>query len=370
MSTNQTTAPTCATENQTVTQDSYVSDSLYYFFEVYLSLGAGSLLSVFGTVSNIINAMVYYRQGLKDSVTVTYMALSVWDAGLCFLTVLSLVFLVIEKQQLFPEINVIDVQYVYVGYTRSVTHILSTIATVFISTELCICITVPLKVKVIFTKSRSILANFIIFVFAAACNCPAWATQGLQWSFDPQFNRTRLMLWLAASRPEVETFMATFTGAVIPVAAQTISIVCAVHLICGIHKSVEFRKQLPTTTSGGKNLPSKTKKCSLENGPRKSDKTASDKFTKLAIMTSLLTVKFLICNIPVTAVAVSRVIVPEINYSKQCSRLWAVLYISVYFSTLINSCGSILIYYRISHRFRKVFVSLFCVARNTQRART
>lgn len=153
------------------------------------------LASVVGTATSIINSVVYYKQGLNHSVTISYFALSLWDCGSCFMAII--LFVCHNTKQYFPisAINLSDFYYAYIGYIRGLLRALTTCATCYLSIEICFCIRTPLNVRVMFTKSRAILIHVTFVCVCTGSFCPVWAIQGLRWKHDPRFNRTRLMFW-------------------------------------------------------------------------------------------------------------------------------------------------------------------------------
>lgn len=340
----------------------YISDDIYNFVQLYLSIGSGTVMSVLGTAASVVIIVVYYKQGVRDSATISYISLAIADAGLCFLTLCVILCTLIESYFPLPEADLLSVQFVYIAYTRAVTHHMSTFATVYLALELCICITIPLKVKLMFTKTRSIIVNCSLLVFSIACTCPAWATQRLDWQYNPRFNRSRLTLALTGGRYGVEIYLGIFNGNTILITCQIVSIMCAILLISGIKKSAAFRKQaaiIQATTPALDFVPNGTiKKIHVVGGKQK---VASDKYTKLAKVTVLLTIVFLICNIPVMTVSLTKTILPGLIYNQ---KLYGTLYFMMYASTLINSSVNILVYYYASERFRTTLIRIFICKRS------
>lgn len=348
----------------------FISDHVFHIIHIAVAIVFAGFLSILGMVSNVINVIIHYQKGVKDSVTVSYIALSFWNGCLCLLTLFCVIFLTIDRMFPVPQIDFSAVLVVYISYARSVTHIMATLITVYLSTEFCICITIPLKVKLIFTKSRSVIIHITMLIFTIVCNCPAWATQELRWKFDPRFNRTRLGMWVPKERPAVEMFMAIFTGNVIQVTAQALSVVCAILLISGIKKSAKFRMQSvrksnepkeSLTPKSSDSLPTVSAIVEIKQSSSRS-KLVIKSYTKLAKITAVITILFVVFNIPVMAVSLSRTIVSDLTSNVN---LISVLYIIVYVSTLMNSNTSIFVYYNGSEKFRTKFRALLCMRNRT-----
>lgn len=336
-----------------------ISDGAFEFLHLYLIAVLGPFLAVFGAVSNVVNIAVYYKQKVKDSITVSYIALAIWDSGLSLLTLVTIICLTIEYFFPLPYIDVNYLYTVYFSYIRCVTHSMSTIVTVYLSVELCICIMIPLKVKLMFTKTRSIIVNSAMVVLCIAYNCPPWPTQKLTWQYSQRFNRSRLTIFYTAGRREADIYFGIFNGNVMPICSQIISVICAVLLISGINKSVRFRSQ--TTINQPKKIQNPvllppdtaTNHRKFVGKQSRKSQTSTAKYRKLAKVTALITVVFLVCNVPVIAVALARTVVPALNTN---TKMIVVLYYVVYVSTLINSSASIIVYYYANEKFRKTLL--------------
>ncbi|CAG5134803.1 unnamed protein product [Candidula unifasciata] len=337
------------------------TDVMYHYFELSMFFIFGSVIAVFGIVSNVINVVVYCRQGVKDSVTVTFIALSLWDFGNCFTSLLSIICFIIESHFPIPTVNFLAIQYVYFGYTRGFTYILSTIVTMHLSIERCICLIVPFKVKEVFTKSRSILINAAIVIFSCACFCPAWATQGLQWEFDGRFNNSRLVLWISINRRDVDVFVDMFNGVVIPTIAQIVITISAVFMLSAVKTSAKFRLRSTgmSAVNEGQSGTQVAVDSKTDKKPNTKDKTMSTKDSKLAKVVIMVAVIFFVCNLPVLIVAVARALVPKLDIGKTYNNLYHVAYILVYDFGLVNSSVNIIVYYLVSSKFKEVFLSLF-----------
>ncbi|CAG5132744.1 unnamed protein product [Candidula unifasciata] len=336
-----------------------ISDRVLFYCTTYLTIVLTSVISSLGVIANILNMIVYWKQGTKDNVNVTFMALSLWDFGVCFLSVLASACFVLEIYFPSPNIDYMSILYVYIAYARGLMYVLSTIVTVYLSIERCVCIILPFRIKEIFPKSRVVLANVMFVFFGVAFIGPAWATQGVQWEFNLRHNMTRLTLWLSVNRRDIDLFVDTFNGMVLPVVAQVLITVSAGFMIQGITKSVKFRQ--PSANI----MKSKTTNYNEETVQATSalqslNKAMTSKDVKLTKVIVLLAFIFFFCNLPVFLVAFIRTMIPELDIGKGQYNLYIVLYAAVYQCVLINSTVSIFVYYNFSTRYRREFLTMFC----------
>ncbi|XP_055862617.1 alpha-1A adrenergic receptor-like [Biomphalaria glabrata] len=333
-----------------------ISDEEFNNFNIYFLQMSLSLVSSVGIVTNVMNVMVYWKHVPRYGVTSTFIFLSVSDVASCVFSLLSICCYVIQGHWPIRSVNMLAIQYAYLGYSRGCAYVISTCLTVYLSVERCFCIKFPLNVKVILAPHRSLLIKFSIVVFGLACFTPAWATQGLQVVFDTTTNETHLDLWLADCRREIDLFVDTFAGVVIPTVAQVVITVCAVFIINGLKSSAEFRQ-----VASGKQIRSKLgEKTLLEDLGDKAQTIMTSKEAKAAKVVVLVAVLFFACNVPVLLVAYTRMFITELDFGKMYYKLYNVLYTVVYASGLVNACVNIVIYYTVSAKFKSVFLSLFC----------
>lgn len=325
----------------------------------HICTGLTILFSVLGVTANVLNVLVYWRQGFSETVNITFVALSLWDLTACFLSCLSLPCYFLEMYFPLPAVNMLSVQYVFLGYTRGLMYVLSTLDTVYLSIERCVCIMAPFKVKDMFTAPRVRLVNLTILIFGLVCYCPAWATQGLQLVFDPENNRTRLVLWLSSNRRDVDIFVDTFNGMALPVLAQFLITISAGFMIQGIKNSLKFRHQAVNLSKAESKSSTKNNITTVSSRNLKKGNNLAKKDLKLTKVVIFLAMIFFICNAPVFIVAFVRALLPELDVGKQHYKLYLLLYSVVYLSGLINATVNIIVYYTVSTKYREEMVILF-----------
>lgn len=335
-----------------------IPDSVMIYVKTYIHIAFTILLSTLGTIANIINIIVYCSNGFKDSVNITFVTLSVWDLNVCVFTLLHSVCFIIDIYFPITQVKTMHILYVYIAYTKGFMYVLSTLVTVHLSVERCVCMTFPFKVKDILTTPRVILVNLIITMFGLGCYCPAWATQGLIWSTDPGTNMTRLVLWVSANRRYVDLFIDTFNGIVILLLSQLLISLSAWFMIQSMNKSTKFRQQAVSVQK-----PESYREVSSMNNV----KVMTNKDVKLTKVVITLSLIFFVCNLPVLIVAFLRALMPEIDVGKSQHNLYGVLYIIVYLFGIINSSVNIIVYHQVSTRYRREFRKLFGLAYSVMR---
>ncbi|CAG5134184.1 unnamed protein product, partial [Candidula unifasciata] len=134
-------------------------DSLYFLIDYVLTIYLFPLCSLTGIVSNVINMIIFCRLGLKDSMSFNVFSLSLAD----FLTtyIQSVIFFCCLINQLYPSINVrfLILGLYFFRWLMSSMYLTSCWITAVITIERCFCVVFPFKVKLIFTRLRSVIQS-------------------------------------------------------------------------------------------------------------------------------------------------------------------------------------------------------------------
>ncbi|KAK3747253.1 hypothetical protein RRG08_040647 [Elysia crispata] len=158
-----------------------------------------ALLIVLGVLANILNVVVFVKTSARDSVTVSFIALSTSD--LCYLLLMSPHYAVRNASHVFQGRLGMSIKWlfdprilVYPFYWYAfVFYETSTLITVYISVVRCACVAIPFKVKTTFTAGRAIAAFIIFFIFILVLRIPMLMTKSIIREFDPVTNTSRVV---------------------------------------------------------------------------------------------------------------------------------------------------------------------------------
>ncbi|XP_059178440.1 neurotensin receptor type 2-like [Physella acuta] len=136
------------------------NDEVKTLYMVVNFVALSSIVAVFGIVTNIINIVIFYRQGLASStVNISFSGLAVSDlCGLLILALHNLCFNPLFENAGLPVVTG-EVQHLTGGLLHLCCTRITGWITVYITAERCLCIATPLKIKRILTPRR---ATFII----------------------------------------------------------------------------------------------------------------------------------------------------------------------------------------------------------------
>ncbi|XP_005111723.1 adenosine receptor A1-like [Aplysia californica] len=298
------------------------------------------LLSLFGVASNLINIVVFAKQGFQDSMNISLMGLAVSD--LCSL--LPTIWLSLCANPLFYNSELPFDPRNMVNVTGAVPHIIffkiATFITAFITFERCLCIVVPLKVKTIITPGRTKTIIISIYIGMSVLVIPYCLGNRLEWVFDFNKNATVLITTFTAERDMLETITFLTQGVFATTFSFVFVICCTIVLIVKLKSKTKWRKATVAKSdraSGGVGV----------------------KDQKVVKMVTLIAVIFIVCAVPSTLLFLYMVIDPSFRIGGVYGNVFLVLWSSSYLTETVNSSVNIFVYLKMSSKYRAVFLKTF-----------
>ncbi|XP_012945612.2 thyrotropin-releasing hormone receptor-like [Aplysia californica] len=317
-----------------------VSDEQLYAIKMVNVVVISGLLSLFGVASNIINIVVFAKQGFQDSMNISLMGLAVSD--LCSL--LTMIWISICENPLFyrSELNFDPKDILYL--TGAMPHVLfvkiATFITAFITFERCLCIAVPLKVKTIITPGRTKTIIISIYIAMSVLMIPFCLGNRLEWVFEFTVNATVLKTTFTAEREMLEAITFLALGVFATTFSFVFVICCTIVLIVKLNSKTKWRQATAA----------------------KSDRAAEGvgvKDQKVVKMVTLIAVIFIVCSLPPTLLFLYMVIDIDFRINGVYRNLYLVVWSSSYLTETINSSVNIFVYLKMSSKYRAVFMKTF-----------
>ncbi|XP_059145666.1 growth hormone secretagogue receptor type 1-like [Physella acuta] len=332
-----------AVPNDTITPTFFVSSSIYIppllldFFMVFNLLIFGEIVGVLGIVGNIINIIVFYKQGLKDSVNISLAALALSDIG----SLMSLQIINVMLNPWFISASQIVRAYDFVIMVAFYPHNyfirVCGFITAFVSLERCLCVVAPLKVKRIMTPRVAVVVNVLIFTVTLLDMFPVYYTAYLDWKFYPGLNRT--MVGMVFRQNPYLVYAASYIITDLFIPYFTFFVIITSTVIIGIRLSNRalWRQSVSKVT--------------------KAD-NVSTKEKKVVVMLVTVTLIFIVCLLPQSAFLTATSFVPGLVFFGTNSDLSFLCYCMCYLTETVSSSVNIVVYYRMSGRYRETLVSV------------
>ncbi|GFS05382.1 growth hormone secretagogue receptor type 1 [Elysia marginata] len=299
-----------------------------------------------GTVTNIINIVVFIKQGFADRMNISLMGLAISDLG-CLLTLqwMNLCFNPLFRFSPKIPFDSLEVQYITGGWPHACFARTTGLITAYITAERCLCIAAPLKVKTILTHKRTTFVIVIIFVLMFGSTAPIYSVNLLGPKFypgdPPVWNRTLIGLVFTENRDQVEQITFALNNVFGYIAFLLVTIFTSV-LVSKLRKNVRWRRDnAKSAISGGKQ-----------------DVNALRDARVIKMVTSISTI-FIVCFFPVTIIFIGIMAVPGLGLVGRYSNMFHVTCSFGFALETINSSVNLFVYLKMSSKFKATFDSVF-----------
>ncbi|CAG5134068.1 unnamed protein product [Candidula unifasciata] len=315
-----------------------VSDKMLSYFTLINSWGIGQCVAIFGLVVNVLNIVVFVRQGLRDPVNISLLGLSVSDFG-------SLVFFFLANLCWTPSIVKLDLPFypVQLMYFLAWGHIVftrvTTGITAWITFERCLCIVTPLKIRSIVTPSRTVAFIIVIYIVMFSSAIPVFYATRVVWLFDSSRNKSILGVARITHNAYVQK-VAFWINNVLPTAFFIFITICTVILVKALQKNTKWKEQ------------------SVSSQKRASTASRDSKVVK---MVTIISTVFIACYTPGTVLFVAILVYPELAFGGKQKNLVVAIFSVLIELEGINSSTNIFIYLTMSSKFKSTCYDIFCI---------
>ncbi|CAL1547460.1 unnamed protein product, partial [Lymnaea stagnalis] len=338
-----------------------ISDSTRHRIESFILLFAAVPFGALGCCANLINVAVFIRQGIGDCVSFCLLALTVSDflsivAGLVFNGAYVLVYV---NDLASVDTVALDV---VVNHVCAMFYDISQAVIAFVALERCMCVTLPLRFKGMFTFHRAVLVVLGLYAFTIVVYVPHYLTSGLVWSEVPFRNLTRLTLWMSDNRPEVDLYLNSFNHIAMATIYQITVVVSSWLMVLGINRSMKFRER-DTSEVGQVTAADRKRKTTLGRGGSVNKTRLKDRSTKTqsVVKTVLcLAIISIVCNAYRLTVVYGRRFNTEFSFLGAYRNTYAVALRLLFFTQTTNASANLVVYYNLNATFRSNLVKTFC----------
>lgn len=310
-------------------------DSDREIFEIVNFVFICCVVGIFGIVANIINMIIFYKQGFKTTVNIGFFSLAVSDL-MCLLTLqwasvsLNPLFASAGIPWSFLEVYYLTGAWPHVCFSRITAYI-----TVYITAERYLSIALPLKVKHIITSKTVTAILCLIYLVNIMGLSPEYTTSYLGWRFVPKRNATLLGIVYTNSRSTVEG-VSYALHSIFGITSFAGVIIFTALLVTKLGQTSKWRKTVMSTSGDHESM--------------------SNRDMKTVKMVILIASVLIACYTPGAVIALTTFIVgPEFDvrgkYVNICEAAWSIAYT---FQS-INSSVNIFLYYSMSSKYKQTF---------------
>lgn len=322
-----------------------------------------TVLSVLGIISNIINIRTFIAMGLTDGITVSFLALAIFDLTylVCSLSLgISVAFSVFEQKSITRfQIDPYGIS-IFSGSVMILINETNVLTTTFLAVARCMCVAKPLQFKNTFTRKRAIIFMVGFAVFAVVTYSPILANMGMRHKFEKLLNKTRPALWVSPVRESIKEIIWIINEMFLPFVTQFIIIICVIVMSRSLRAASKFRQSSVAMTE--KTFDKHEKNLNLVTNDMDSELTetniSSDKLTgkdlRVIQQVVLISVVYIVCNTPKILISIVTTLEPEFTIGKGYTKLYLCVNGMRMHFEIVNSAVNLIIYYKFNTKFRTV----------------
>ena len=326
--------------------------SKFAFFDEYIKTlqilaYAWPAIILFGFVSNLTNITVFLKAGAKDNVTVLLISLSLSDLAFLALITPSVCGYIMEGYLWPTPWPFHKPLLMYLFYWPAFTaYDLSAFIAVSLGVIRCACVAMPLKFKLVFTKSRTIKWVLFLVVLAVSLRLPVLTIFRLTWKRDPVANVSTIYL-SSVNKSSMSRINDILNRGFLIWFNYLTMITCVIVLSCKLYQSSKIRQNFAFKAP--------------QPSDQASDKAAAQSMSArdLQVVKSVVLVCsiFIMSHLPFVMLSATRLINPEFDGQANLGAFFGIFSQKNRTFAYFNASINIFVYYNYNRKYRSVLRS-------------
>ncbi|XP_025077850.1 G-protein coupled receptor daf-37-like [Pomacea canaliculata] len=303
-----------------------------------------------GIPGNVLSALVFYRQGLRERINLCLFALALTDL------VVSLYYALLTMEEQLRELFLLDAWLVKIHFVAFVGFLwASQFLSAVIASERCFCVVSPFHAKRLL-KTSTMAAIIVVccgFLIGGFCSIVIGRFSAAS-VLDPVTNTTKTKFYVTRyyldNQKVIEAVDVFVYATALPSIFFVIIVVTTVVVAVKLQSALAWRNSVATSETTQVSKDVSTSKARL------SSKEVA--VTRMLIGTSLV---FIACAIPNLGGQLATFIVPDLSYTGRYYNLHSLMWAVIGLFRSINSSLNFVVYYVMSSKFREtLYTSLGC----------
>ncbi|KAK6966135.1 neuropeptides capa receptor [Biomphalaria glabrata] len=298
-------------------------------------------IGLFGIVANVVNIVNLRRQGFRDGFNITLTALAVSDLGIL---VTQQIYIQIYNpwtdESLFAMLK--SHMMLFVIYANDYFVRVSGLITSFGAFERCLCVVLPMKVKLVVTRKTSTFVNVSIFLVLIGYVVLPYSLMYVGWKYIPNENKTIAYVFFKENRNSIMNLFYIVAGIFLPYFTILMLLVFTVILISKLRSKSEWRQRV--STQG-------------RHAFRESD-SVSYKERKVTAMLSAMSGLYVVCLLPHSALNLAMGLVDGMKIYGIYYDITTLAYTFVVLAETVNCSLTPIIYFKMSSKYREITLEL------------
>uniref|UniRef100_A0A2C9KZX8 G-protein coupled receptors family 1 profile domain-containing protein n=1 Tax=Biomphalaria glabrata TaxID=6526 RepID=A0A2C9KZX8_BIOGL len=311
------------------------------------------LVSIAGVVTNAMCIAVFLKQGGKESVNIPLLAMAVSHLICDLLMLWCCLWNIVVYLQSQPMVIEPVGFNAMTGYLpRIIFFRVTSWLMAFAALQRCVCVVLPLKVRLIFTPSKTAVMTSCVIITAFSAHLTIYVSRELRVISNPAINMTQLVMLVIPELLDLAYKVNQVIFIFLPMVNFIFILTCTLVLLIKLKSSLRWRQGKRATTAINKptNGDSKSQPITETLGQAKTLKNGKE--SRMTKMIATTTAIFVACTLPSNAAIVYGTIVEFETATTDYLHALAFL-----FETL-NSSVTLMVYYKMSSNFRSNFLIL------------
>ncbi|GFO30498.1 chemosensory receptor c [Plakobranchus ocellatus] len=361
-------------DNGAVRDGRIISNDIALYLTVILTLLMG-VFSVPSIVINIINIFIFTSTGVKDSITVCFLALAVADLSAMVLATAAALCAFFDAIRVTWSSS-LKVYGFSIGAVYSLLSDISAAITTYIALQRGICVALPFAARRVFTRISSLRIITTTVIFLLVCSLPRLLSFRLVTLNHPAMNVSKvLVIKFLNTWTFTDTFYLLFVKTGLACLEHIVMVVCVVAIFVGMRSSRRLKHSASAwskpeehrNATGQPGFPSDAGRRREGNGnqskPRRKEEGKGkqlDTKEDVVIKQSLLIVLIhIVCTTPRVLVCLYRFFEPRFQIGELYEDMFYVVYMAINVLDSINAFLNFFVYIRLNSRFKVLFMSAF-----------
>ncbi|KAI8788144.1 neuropeptide Y receptor type 1 [Biomphalaria glabrata] len=315
----------------------YITDQILYIVIFVNFFFLNGVIGLLGLVVNVIKMIVFLKLGLRNSTNITFFVLPAADTGV---VVMMLAFSFVFSPMVLKEINfdvAMNIGHNCFGFAYGLFSRVASLMTASITVERFLCVTFPLKVKLILKPIVAVVESVTVICVVVAISIPAFISNSQSQVFIENIDQIILKRKEADLRALLES-TSFLSLAIIQLIAIGVITIFNVALTRKFLQITKWRHQVSSTIV-----------------------TKTGKEKRLVKMVICLSVSFLFLSIPLLIFLFLVVLKQGFSFGGHCNKLYTIFCSAIFPTDGLNSLVSFFLFLHMSSKFKSMTKLMFQV---------
>ncbi|KAK0065369.1 G-protein coupled receptor [Biomphalaria pfeifferi] len=321
-----------------IKQAAFVDPALFKAVLTVNALFLNGLIGLIGIVANIINIINFQKQGYKDGVNVTLTALAVSDLGVLItqLIIIQIYNPWLEESSLLmlkPQMLLLVI-YINEYFIRA-----SGFVTACAAFERCLCVVLPMKVKLVMTRRVAAVVNISIFIVLIVYVVGPNSLVYVGSRYIPEYNRTFAFVYYRDNREAIMNIFYIADALFIPNITMLMLLLFTVVLVTKLKSKFQWRQMVSNSDQRAKN-------------------SVTLKERKAIAMLSTMSGIYVVCLLPHSALNLAVGLVDQLRAEGGYFDLTMLAYSSAVLFETVNCSVTAVVYFKMSSKYREIIYEM------------